>query len=142
MALVNGFDHDRSRDRHSMTSDLDDEEEDYPREVSQFHSCCLLHPPLPLWPGLATSSPLLSLFTSFIEFSLSLSVSSSPLQRVLLDRSIGKLGLSIAGGADHISHVFGLGRPGIYISKVIITSECVLSIYGDVRLDLSQIPKS
>ena len=38
---------------------------------------------------------------------------------MLLDRSIGKLGLSIAGGADHISHVFGLGRPGIYISKVI-----------------------
>lgn len=34
MALVNGFDHDRSRDRHSMSSDLDDEEEDYPREVS------------------------------------------------------------------------------------------------------------
>ena len=40
------------------------------------------------------------------------------IQRVLLDRSIGKLGLSIAGGADHVSHVFGQGRPGIYISKV------------------------
>ena len=40
------------------------------------------------------------------------------LQKVVLDRSIGKLGLSIVGGADHVSRVFGQGRPGVYISKV------------------------
>lgn len=40
------------------------------------------------------------------------------MQRVVLDRSIGKLGLSIVGGADHVSRVFGQGRPGVYISKV------------------------
>ena len=99
MSAVNGFDHDRAPQRHSTAfSDLDDdEEEDYPREV-----------------GLAS----LFFCHHVIDFSLSLSLSPLPSQRVLLDRSIGKLGLSIAGGADHISHVFGLGRPGIYISKV------------------------
>lgn len=34
--MVNGFDHDRPLERHSTSySDLDDEEEDYPREVSR-----------------------------------------------------------------------------------------------------------
>lgn len=34
-SMVNGFDHDRSMERHSTSySDLDDEEEDYPKEVS------------------------------------------------------------------------------------------------------------
>ena len=33
--MVNGFDHDRRMERHSTSySDFDDEEEDYPREVS------------------------------------------------------------------------------------------------------------
>ena len=41
-----------------------------------------------------------------------------PLQRVVLDRSVGKLGLSIVGGADHVSRVFGQGTPGLYVSKV------------------------
>jgi len=36
----------------------------------------------------------------------------------VLDRSIGKLGLSIVGGADHVSRVFGQGKPGLYVSKV------------------------
>ncbi len=44
------------------------------------------------------------------------------LQRVVLDRSIGKLGLSVVGGSDHVSRVFGQGRPGVYVSKVIISS--------------------
>ena len=39
-------------------------------------------------------------------------------QRVILDRRIGKLGLSIVGGADHVSRVFGQGKPGLYVSKV------------------------
>ena len=40
------------------------------------------------------------------------------LQKVILDRSVGKLGLSIIGGSEHASRVFGGGRPGIYVSKV------------------------
>ena len=40
------------------------------------------------------------------------------LQKVILDRSVGKLGLSIIGGSEHASRVFGGGRPGVYISKV------------------------
>jgi hypothetical protein len=28
------------------------------------------------------------------------------------------LGLSIVGGVDHASRVFGQGKPGVYISKV------------------------
>ena len=31
---------------------------------------------------------------------------------------MGKLGLSIIGGSEHASRVFGGGRPGVYISKV------------------------
>ena len=35
MPVTNGFDHDRAPQRHSTAfSDFDDEEEDYPREVS------------------------------------------------------------------------------------------------------------
>ena len=96
--MVNGFDH-RPLERNSSTySDFDDEEEDYPKEVSLF-----IH----------------SFYITNKRVTISLSPSLSPRsQRVLLDRSIGKLGLSIAGGADHVSHVFGQGRPGIYISKV------------------------
>ena len=30
----------------------------------------------------------------------------------------GILGLSVVGGADHASRVFGQGKPGVYISKV------------------------
>ena len=41
-----------------------------------------------------------------------------PWQRVVLDRSIGMLGLSIVGGVDHASRVFGQGKPGVYVSKV------------------------
>ena len=37
---------------------------------------------------------------------------------MVLDRSIGLLGLSVVGGADHVSRVFGQGRPGVYISKI------------------------
>ena len=44
------------------------------------------------------------------------------LQKVILDRSVGKLGLSIIGGSEHASRVFGGGRPGIYVSKVSLTS--------------------
>ena len=40
------------------------------------------------------------------------------LQKVILDRSVGKLGLSIIGGSEHASRVFGGGRPGVYVSKV------------------------
>ena len=43
---------------------------------------------------------------------------ASALQKVTLDRSVGKLGLSIIGGSEHASRVFGGGRPGIYVSKV------------------------
>lgn len=39
-------------------------------------------------------------------------------QRVILDRTVGKLGLSIIGGSEHASRIFGEGRPGVYISKV------------------------
>lgn len=42
------------------------------------------------------------------------------LQRVILDRSVGKLGLSIIGGSEHASRIFGGGRPGVYISKVCV----------------------
>ena len=39
--MVNGFDHDRPLERHSTSySDLDDEEEDYPREVSMAYIMC------------------------------------------------------------------------------------------------------
>ena len=31
---------------------------------------------------------------------------------------MGKLGLSIIGGSEHASRVFGGGRPGVYVSKV------------------------
>ena len=31
---------------------------------------------------------------------------------------MGKLGLSIIGGSEHASRIFGEGRPGVYISKV------------------------
>lgn len=37
---------------------------------------------------------------------------------VLLDRSIPALGMSIVGGVDYCSKLFGCGQPGIYISKV------------------------
>lgn len=45
------------------------------------------------------------------------SCTSAP-QKVTLDRNVGKLGLSIIGGSEHASRVFGGGRPGIYVSKV------------------------
>ena len=47
------------------------------------------------------------------------------LQKVILERSVGKLGLSIIGGSEHASRVFGGGRPGVYISKVSLESTCV-----------------
>ena len=37
---------------------------------------------------------------------------------MILDRNVGKLGLSIIGGSEHASRVFGGGRPGVYVSKV------------------------
>lgn len=37
---------------------------------------------------------------------------------VVLDRQISNLGMSIVGGADYSSKLFGCGQPGIYISKV------------------------
>ena len=40
------------------------------------------------------------------------------LQKVILDRNVGKLGLSIIGGSEHASRIFGGGRPGVYVSKV------------------------
>ena len=39
-------------------------------------------------------------------------------QKVHLDRSLGKLGLSIIGGSEHTTRVFGEGKPGIYVSNV------------------------
>jgi C-terminal processing protease CtpA/Prc len=41
-----------------------------------------------------------------------------PTEKVILDRSVGKLGLSIIGGSEHASRIFGEGRPGVYISKI------------------------
>jgi protein scribble len=41
-----------------------------------------------------------------------------PTEKVILDRNVGKLGLSIIGGSEHASRVFGGGRPGVYISKI------------------------
>lgn len=52
------------------------------------------------------------------------------LQHVVLDRSIGRLGLSIVGGADHVSRVFGQGRPGLYVSKVtLLCCFCVVVVF-------------
>ena len=42
----------------------------------------------------------------------------TPMQLIVLDRRIGMLGLSIVGGVDHASRVFGQGKPGVYVSKV------------------------
>ena len=66
-------------------------------------------------------------------FSLSLSPPPS-LKRVILDRSIGKLGLSIVGGADHVSRVFGQGRPGVYVSKVSASLAAARSSVASVKL--------
>ncbi|CAI8037712.1 Leucine-rich repeat-containing protein 1 [Geodia barretti] len=43
-----------------------------------------------------------------------------PTEKVILDRSVGKLGLSIIGGSEHASRIFGEGRPGVYISKITV----------------------
>ena len=52
------------------------------------------------------------------KYGLSLLAYIFLLQRVILDRSVGKLGLSIIGGSEHASRIFGGGRPGVYVSKV------------------------
>lgn len=48
---------------------------------------------------------------------------------MILDRSVGKLGLSIIGGSEHASRVFGGGRPGVYVSKVSpMPGSCIVTI--------------
>ena len=41
----------------------------------------------------------------------------------MLDRQHPTLGMSIVGGADYVNKIFGSGKPGIYISKVLIVVE-------------------
>ncbi len=49
-------------------------------------------------------------------------------QTVVLDRSIPALGMSIVGGIDYCSKIFGCGQPGIYISKVHRPIQCIPGI--------------
>ena len=51
------------------------------------------------------------------------------LQKVVLDRSVGKLGLSIIGGSEHATRIFGGGRPGVYVSKVSVFKPTVYNIH-------------
>ena len=57
-------------------------------------------------------------------YTLSRSLVGRIVQLVVLDRSIGNIGMSIVGGADHTSKVFGGGQPGLYISKVLVQHVC------------------
>ena len=43
-------------------------------------------------------------------------------QRVTVTKRNGSLGMSIVGGRGQTSHPFGINKPGIFISKVIITN--------------------
>merc|ERR1719427_1574120 len=40
------------------------------------------------------------------------------LEEVILDRTVGQLGMSIVGGVDHDCHPFGANEPGIIVSKI------------------------
>lgn len=42
-----------------------------------------------------------------------------PVETVVIVKAGGPLGLSIVGGTDHPSHPFGVGDPGIFVSKIV-----------------------
>ena len=96
------------------------DEEDYPTEVtySLMSSCKFVYYLLQAVPHSTYVGLLLYVVVDVYTCMYSDSYTHMLLQRVLLDRSVGKLGLSIIGGSEHASRIFGGGRPGVYISKV------------------------
>ncbi|GMT04078.1 hypothetical protein PENTCL1PPCAC_26252 [Pristionchus entomophagus] len=94
---------------------------DRPSHLSPLPSSSLplSHPPTPSTPLLPSSSSIRSPSPiSSPVYMLGDASWDGKMETVSLHREGASLGLSVVGGADHVSHPFGVEIPGVFISKI------------------------